>query len=88
MGRGEKVSKTVIVDGRKHALPRDKWARKSEQDRHGRWWKSTHSLETRRREKVSKTNMGDGEEHARARDKKARKSEKKNMGNRGKARTS
>jgi hypothetical protein len=46
--------------GEKHALARDAKARKSEQDKHGQWGKSTHSLETRRQEKVSKTNMGDG----------------------------
>jgi hypothetical protein len=33
--------------------------KKSEQNRHGQWGKSTHKLETRRGEKVSKTNMGD-----------------------------
>jgi hypothetical protein len=46
--------------GEKHAHPRDEKARKSEQDKHGRWGKSTHKLETRRQEEVSKTNMGDG----------------------------
>jgi hypothetical protein len=46
--------------GGKYALPRDKKARKSEQDKHGGWGKSTHELEARRQEKVSKTNMGDG----------------------------
>jgi hypothetical protein len=46
--------------GEKHALPRDKKVRKSEQDKHGQWGESTHSLETRRYEKVSKTNMDDG----------------------------
>jgi hypothetical protein len=46
--------------GEKHALARDEKARKSEQDKHERWGKSTHFLEKRRREKVSKTNMGDG----------------------------
>jgi hypothetical protein len=44
----------------KHALPRNKKARKSEQDKYGQQGKSTHLLETRRQEKVSKTNMGDG----------------------------
>jgi hypothetical protein len=44
----------------KHALPRDEKARKSEQDKHGQWGKSTHCLEMRRQEKVSKTNIGDG----------------------------
>jgi hypothetical protein len=46
--------------GEKHALPRDKKARKSEQDKHGQWGKSTHSLDTRRQEKVSKANIGNG----------------------------
>jgi hypothetical protein len=46
--------------GEKHTLPRDEKARKSEQDKHGQWGKSTHSLETRSREKVRKTNMGNG----------------------------
>jgi hypothetical protein len=32
--------------GEKHALPRDKKARKSEQDKHGQWGKSTHFLGT------------------------------------------
>jgi hypothetical protein len=44
--------------GENHALARDEKGRKSEQDKHGQWGKSTHSLEMRRREKVSKTNMG------------------------------
>jgi hypothetical protein len=61
--------------GGKHAQARDKNVRKSEQDKHGQWGKSTHSLETRRQEKVSKTKMGDGEKHALPRDKKAKKSE-------------
>jgi hypothetical protein len=47
--------------GEKHTRARDEKARKSEHDKHGRWGKSTHSLEMRRQEKVSKTNMGDGE---------------------------
>jgi hypothetical protein len=46
--------------GEKHTQARNEKAKKSEQDRHGQWEKSTHSLEMRRREKVSKTNMGDG----------------------------
>jgi hypothetical protein len=44
----------------KDARTRDEKVRKSEQDKHGQWGKSTHSLEMRRQEKVSKTNMGDG----------------------------
>jgi hypothetical protein len=46
--------------GEKHALARDEKVRKSEQDKHRQWGKSTHSLETRRQEKVSETNMGNG----------------------------
>jgi hypothetical protein len=46
--------------GEKHALARDAKARKSEQDKHEQWGKSTHFLQMRRREKVSKTNMDDG----------------------------
>jgi hypothetical protein len=46
--------------GDKHALARDKKARKSEQDKHGQWGKSMHKLETRGQENVSKTNMGNG----------------------------
>jgi hypothetical protein len=46
--------------GEKHAQSRDEKVRESEEDKHGRWGKSTHSLEMRRQEKVSKTNMGDG----------------------------
>jgi hypothetical protein len=44
--------------GEKHALPRDEKARKIEQEKRGRWGKSTHELEIRRREKVSKTKRG------------------------------
>jgi hypothetical protein len=64
----------------KYALPRDEKMRKSEQDKHGQWGKSTHLLETRRREKVSKTNMGNGEQHTQARDEKVRKSEQDKHG--------
>jgi hypothetical protein len=42
--------------GENYALPRNKKARKSEQDKHGQWGKSTRFLEMRRQEKVSKTN--------------------------------
>jgi hypothetical protein len=44
----------------KHTQPRDKKARKDEEDKHGQWGESTYKLETRRQEIVSKTNMGDG----------------------------
>jgi hypothetical protein len=49
--RQEKVGKTNMGDGEKHAHPIDEKARKSEQDKQGRWGKSTHILEARRREK-------------------------------------
>jgi hypothetical protein len=77
------------VIGEKHALPRDEKARKSEQDKHGRWGKSTHELEMRRQEKGEQDKHGwvMGEKHARARDEKARKSEQDKHGNGGKART-
>jgi hypothetical protein len=42
----------------RHIHTRNEKARKSEQDKHGQWGKSTHFLETRRQQKVSKTNMG------------------------------
>jgi hypothetical protein len=71
--------------GEKHAQARDEKARKSEQNKHERWGKSTHSLETRKREKVSKTNMGDGGKHALARDEMARKSEQNKHGQWGKS---
>jgi hypothetical protein len=54
------MSKTNMGNREKHTLSRDEKARKSEQDKHGQWGKSTHNLETRKQEKVSKTNMGDG----------------------------
>jgi hypothetical protein len=66
--------------GEKHAHARDKKAKKRQQDKHGQWGKSTHTLQTRRQEKVSKANMGDGEKHAQARDEKARKSEQDKHG--------
>jgi hypothetical protein len=48
----------------KHTQSGGKKARKSEQDEHGRWGKSTHFLVTRRQEKVNKTNMGnEGKAH-------------------------
>ncbi|KAJ7803258.1 hypothetical protein B0H14DRAFT_2613558 [Mycena olivaceomarginata] len=62
--RREKVSKTNMVMGEKHALPRDEKARKnekarkSEQDKHGRWGKSMHELETRRREQSEQDKHG------------------------------
>jgi hypothetical protein len=46
--------------GESHALPGNEKPRKSEQEKHGQWGKSTHSLETRRGEKVSKRKMGYG----------------------------
>jgi hypothetical protein len=46
--------------GEKYTHPRNKKARKSEQDIHGQWGKSTHELETKGQEKVSKINMGTG----------------------------
>ncbi|KAJ7886478.1 hypothetical protein B0H14DRAFT_3730749 [Mycena olivaceomarginata] len=50
---------------RKHALPRDEKARKSEQDKHGRWGKSTHSLETRRRKKDEKARKSEQDKNGR-----------------------
>jgi hypothetical protein len=66
--------------GEKHALPGDEKVKKSEQDGHGRWGKSTHLLETWRGEKVSKTNMDDGGKHTLPRDKNVRKSEQDRHG--------
>jgi hypothetical protein len=75
--------------GEKHTLSRDEKARKSEQDKHGRWGKSTHKLETRRQEKVSKTSMGDGGNSTHFLETRRReKVSKTNMGDGGKARTS
>jgi hypothetical protein len=62
--------------GEKHAQARDKKARKSEQDKHGRWGKSTHFLETRRQEKVSRQGWATEEMHAPTRDEKGRESER------------
>jgi predicted transcriptional regulator len=69
----------------KHALPRDKKARKSEQDKYGRGGKSTHFLEMRKQEKVSKTDRAMGEKHTLSRDEKARKSEQDKYGQGGKS---
>jgi hypothetical protein len=73
--------------GEKHALPRDDKARKSEQEKHGRWGNSTHKLETRRQDKVSKTNMGNRESTHFLEIRKKEKMSKTHMGDGGKART-
>jgi hypothetical protein len=83
----KKWARQTWVMGEKHTHPRDKKARKSEQDKHGRWGKSTHPRDKKARKSEQDKHGQWGKSTHWLETRRREKVSRTNMGNGGNAHT-